>query len=224
MTEGAKPYNPLHEDELGKAVTRELESRPLSPLPPNAFLGTGLYALYFHGTHPAYADLVGTEVPIYVGKAEAGSGRHGRLEDPTASNRLFRRMCKHAASIEASENLRLSDFACRYLVMSDAWIVLGEQGLLRSYQPLWNLVITGFGNNPPGAGRMRQVASRWDTMHPGRDKHRTERPPNPKSEADLIAVAKEAVLAGRAKQPISEHLLTDENVADDDASSGRLPV
>ncbi|NEK66135.1 MAG: Eco29kI family restriction endonuclease, partial [Xanthomonas perforans] len=35
--------------------------------------GSGVYAIYYHGDHPAYAAVSGTETPIYVGKADPKS-------------------------------------------------------------------------------------------------------------------------------------------------------
>lgn len=43
-----------------------------------------------------------------------------------------------------------------------------ESALIRTYQPLWNCNIDGFGNHDPGSGRYNQERSEWDTLHPGR--------------------------------------------------------
>ena len=40
--------------------------------------------------------------------------------------------------------------------------------LIETYQPLWNRVIDGFGNNDPGVRRATQFRSPWDVLHPGR--------------------------------------------------------
>ncbi len=81
---------------------------------------------------------------------------------------LFRRLKEHAESIKNSENLEISDFQCRYLVVDDIWIPLGESLLIARFSPVWNKLIDGYGNHDPGSGRYNQMRSRWDTLHPGR--------------------------------------------------------
>ena len=87
-------------------------------------------------------------------------------------------------SIATTENLKTADFHCRYLVSDDIWIPLGESLLIESFQPLWNVLIEGFGIHTPGAGRKKQVRSKWDTIHPGRSLA-SDLPPNPKTGAEL---------------------------------------
>ncbi|MBO9325413.1 MAG: Eco29kI family restriction endonuclease [Roseiflexus sp.] len=83
--------------------------------------------------------------------------------------RVFRRFLReHALSIEQAEDLNLTDFRCRYLVVDDIWIPLAETLLIEMYQPVWNTIVSGFGNHVPGKGRHRQQRSAWDTLHPGR--------------------------------------------------------
>jgi len=64
--------------------------------------------------------------------------------------------------------LDIEDFHCRYLVVEDIWIPLGESLLVAKFAPLWNNLIDGFGNHDPGSGRYNQARSRWDVLHPGR--------------------------------------------------------
>jgi len=97
---------------------------------------------------------------------------------------LFKRLNEHKDSIAATKNLEIEDFHCRYLVADDIWIPLGESLLIESFQPLWNVLIEGFGIHTPGAGRKKQVRSKWDTLHPGRGLS-AELPPNPKTSAEL---------------------------------------
>jgi hypothetical protein len=40
--------------------------------------------------------------------------------------------------------------------------------LIENFQPVWNVVIDGFGNKTPGARRATQYRSPWDVLHPGR--------------------------------------------------------
>ena len=161
-----RAYNPRSVDELGRNEARALMEYPADALPPTeAFDGAGVYSLHYTGAFPAYAA-IGLDVPIYVGKADPPGRRQGRTQASTAV--LHRRRQEHAESIEAATNLDLSDFRCRWLVLDPVWVGLTEQVLLAQYQPLWNVVVDGFGNHDPGAGRRNQRRSRWDTLHPGR--------------------------------------------------------
>ena len=188
-----EPYNPLSEDSLSESLRRKLEEQPLLPCPPPAFRGAGLYALYYVGNLAIYAALKQHDppAPIYVGKAEAGSSSYGRPNSGTEATKLLDRIKEHARSIrQATENLRIEDFQVRYLVLNDAWIVLGESALLQAYYPvLWNTFVTGFGSNAAGADR-KNGRSIWDTLHGGRPRAR-RLPPNrsyTQGEADQLVV------------------------------------
>jgi len=65
-------------------------------------------------------------------------------------------------------NIEVPDFEYRSLVVDDVWIPLGENMLIETFKPLWNLVVPGFGNNPTGGPRSGQSVSFWDILHPGR--------------------------------------------------------
>jgi hypothetical protein len=109
------------------------------------------------------------EMPIYVGKAVPKGARKGGFGiDATPGTVLHDRLAEHSESIENSENLRLSDFYCRYLAVDDIWIPLGENLLIETFSPLWNRVIDGFGNHDPGKGRHQGKIPAWDVLHPGR--------------------------------------------------------
>ncbi|WP_196462459.1 Eco29kI family restriction endonuclease [Streptomyces spinoverrucosus] len=153
---------------MSEDLRRALEARPKVGLADlRSFQGAGLYALYYRGAFPIYAPLRGTNVPLYVGKAEAGNSSYG---DPPNERlpKLYKRIDKHRASIKEADNLSVADFDVRYLLLDDVWIVLGERALLRAYSPvLWNTLLTGFGSNPAGRARTNP-RSYWDTMHPGR--------------------------------------------------------
>lgn len=169
-------YNPLDKLRLGESVAKALLGQPVLPLPPGeAFAGAGVYAIYYSGNFPTYRTLAERnrndrwEAPIYVGKAVppgARKGGYGLGEAP--GEVLLRRLREHAESIEQTENLDLADFRCRYLVVDDIWIPLGESLLITTFSPLWNHQIEGFGIHDPGRGRYNQQRSPWDTVHPGR--------------------------------------------------------
>jgi hypothetical protein len=81
---------------------------------------------------------------------------------------LFNRLKEHAESVSLVENLNVADFYCRFLVVEDIWIPLGESLLIAKFTPVWNRMIDGFGNHDPGAGRYAGMRPRWDVLHPGR--------------------------------------------------------
>lgn len=166
-------FNPLALEIVGHNLRDGLEDRPrirLDRLPTSK--GAGLYALYYIGDLDLYRALSGTDVPVYVGKAEAGNSSYGDAPDETQP-RLYKRITeKHAKSIrEVADNrgnIAPSDFEVRHILLEDVWIVLGERALLRAYAPvLWNTLMPGFGANPPGTAR-KNARSIWDTIHPGR--------------------------------------------------------
>lgn len=170
-----KPYNPLEKVHLGASVADALLTSPLISMGAlEQFSGAGIYAIYYSGSFPAYSKLAevnqtqGAVIPIYVGKAIPEGGRKGLTALTSRPSRvLFRRLNEHAESIR-STNLDLADFTCRYLVVDDIWIPLGESLLIARFSPLWNVFLDGFGNHDPGRGRYQGLAPKWDVLHPGR--------------------------------------------------------
>ncbi len=169
------PYNPLDKKNLGISVADAMLARPVSPLTPgDRFLGAGIYAIYYVGDFPSYAPVAERnhdgrfEAPIYVGKAIPAGARRGGGLGVTTGPVLFRRLNEHAQSIAQAENLELSDFSCRYLVVDDIWIPLGESLLIEKFAPIWNSTVEGFGNHDPGSGRYNSQKPPWDVVHPGR--------------------------------------------------------
>ena len=186
------PFNPLDKHNLGIAVRDALLKKPVVSLPPERFRGAGVYALYYLDGFKPYDRLAqenrsgNWSLPIYVGEAvPPGSrkGGHGLGADP--GEVLWRRLKEHARSIEQAENLRIEDFRCRYLVVDDIWIPLGESLLIETFNPLWNRLLDGFGNHDPGKRRYNQIRSAWDVLHPGRPwAHKCAQ--NPKTAEDYI--------------------------------------
>ena len=173
--EGSKVFNPLDKLNLGKSVSAAILSQPVIPLQElQKFVGAGVYALYYRGAFPLYAPIAKaneTEFvqPIYAGKAVPEGARKGNsILDSLSGSDLYRRLNEHKNSINAVNNLRIEDFYCRYLIVDDIWIPLGESVLIQQTQPLWNSVVDGFGNHDPGGGRKNQQRSPWDVLHPGR--------------------------------------------------------
>lgn len=180
-----RPFNPLDKKNLGISVAEALiaeATEPLGEIEP--FEGAGVYAIFYRGDFSAYAPLAATNrrdftTPIYVGKAVPAGARKGGLGlDANPGQVLYKRLREHADSIrqvqeESSRRghlhqLRLEHFFCRYLLVDDIWIPLGEAMLIEQFQPIWNRLIDGFGNHDPGKGRYNGQRSAWDTLHPGR--------------------------------------------------------
>lgn len=171
------PYNPLDKKNLGVSVAEALLSRDSVPLASlKRFKGAGIYAIYYTGDFEVYRSLSQInkrgklKVPIYVGKAvPAGARKGGFGLDSKPTTALYSRLVEHAESIDLATNLKLGDFYCRYLVVDDIWIPLGESLLIANFSPLWNTLIDGFGNHDPGKGRYEGLCPRWDMLHPGRE-------------------------------------------------------
>ncbi|MBE6950580.1 MAG: Eco29kI family restriction endonuclease [Ruminococcaceae bacterium] len=171
-----KPFNPLDKRHLGASAANALLESPICPLPPEPFIGAGVYAIYYKGEFPAYellSELNKDErylYPIYVGKAvPEGARKGGQGDDVDPGKALYKRLNEHAKSIQAVENLDLSDFRCRFLSVDDIWIPLAESMLIERFKPVWNRVLDGFGNHDPGKGRHKGKMPLWDCLHPGRE-------------------------------------------------------
>jgi len=195
------PYNPLDKRNLGVSVADALLARPVVDLPPpDRFIGAGIYAIYYAGDFAPYAPISSANAkgnfgkPIYVGKAvPAGARKGGFGLDADPGTVLYNRLAEHAQSIkQASTNLNLADFKCRYLVVDDIWIPLGESLLIQMFTPIWNHVVDGFGNHDPGGGRYNQQRSPWDMIHPGRS-WAEKCQPNLKTEDQIIASITDAL-------------------------------
>jgi len=172
------PFNPLDKRNLAASVAQALlGSQPYEMDHLNAFVGAGIYAIYYCGSFKPY-QVIGAQnrdkanplQPIYVGKAvPAGARKGAAVSTPASSKALFNRLNEHVESIQAAKStLRLEDFVCRYLVVDDIWIPLGESLMIATFAPVWNTIIDGFGNHDPGKGRYQGLRPRWDVVHPGR--------------------------------------------------------
>lgn len=168
-------YNPLDKKNLGASVAEALLLRRPQPLGSvTTARGAGIYAIYYVGDFPLYASISARNLrakfkaPNYVGKAVPEGARKGTAtRNNNSTSVLTRRLKEHADSIKSTD-LRVEDFFCRYLVVDDIWIPLGESLLIAKLCPLWNSVIDGFGNHDPGRGRYQGMRPRWDVLHPGR--------------------------------------------------------
>ncbi len=165
--------------ELVKDAVRFFNGTPIHIIPPpDTFLGTGVYALYYTGQNPLYqryAELnrLAYNYPIYIGKAVPKGWRQARISDSTInqSRELYNRLREHTRSITVGADLSIEEFMCRFVIFEDEssdMISTIEAALIKLSQPLWNVALDGFGNHDPGRGRYEQAKSDWDIIHPGR--------------------------------------------------------
>lgn len=169
------PFNPLDKLHLGESVAQAMLRQPATPMADLVgFEGAGIYAIYYRGNFSAYEAIARKNVrqnaivPIYVGKAVPKGTRKGGVLEKKPGKVLFNRLTQHRRSIEEARNLDIADFHCRFLIVDDIWIPLGESLLIAKFNPLWNKLIDGFGNHDPGKGRHAGLRPRWDVLHPGR--------------------------------------------------------
>jgi hypothetical protein len=165
--------------EMVKDAIRFLNGTPVRSIPPSeSFFGAGVYAFYYTGDHPPYAEVkkrnrLEYSCPIYVGKAVPRGWRQSRVSGIAAGQgrELHSRIREHSRTIDIADSLSLDDFKCRFVIFEDiASDMIGtvEAALIKLKQPLWNTTVDGFGNHTPGKGRFGQAKSDWDVIHPGR--------------------------------------------------------
>lgn len=169
-------FDPLSRESLAASAGRELLAQPRHRLDTGfeAFPGVGLFALYYTGEFEPYRVVSGTDTPLYIGFVTA---RRLELDGDVDGPALWYRLRDAIGTLLQAEShgresgephVELADFECRLLVLDSLWVQLASRWLIRTLKPLWNAVLTGFGNHLPG--RLRQMAHRsaWDEFHPGR--------------------------------------------------------
>jgi len=163
-------YDPMDTEHVTAAICHELERQPLIPLDPLVarFDGSGLYAVYYDGeTVLMYRPLAGRAIPVYVGQALSHNSATGAaVRQPRP---LWERVRDHHASVDGSD-LPAAEFGVRMLRLPDVHADLGENGLRVFYRPVWNAILTGFGGHEQGSSTRRGARSKWDTVHPGRNR------------------------------------------------------
>ncbi|MDD3470661.1 MAG: Eco29kI family restriction endonuclease [Thermoguttaceae bacterium] len=119
------PFNPLDKCNLAESVAEAMLERPISKLPPDPFIGAGIYAIYYVGDFPLYRKIAKLNQgqkfaqPIYVWKAVPAGVRKGGFglgDEPGQA--LYKRLCDHAKSIEEAKNLA-GEFFCGQFSMID---------------------------------------------------------------------------------------------------------
>ena len=110
--------------ELIKDAVRFFNGTPVHIMPPpEAFQGTGIYALYFTGKlgiYEKYFELnrLSYNYPIYVGKAVPKGWRQSRVADnpENQSRELYNRLKEHSRNITFGRGLNQNDFMCRFVI------------------------------------------------------------------------------------------------------------
>jgi len=169
---------------IALALLRQ-ERQPLEGL--SKFYGSGIYALYYTGSFPAYRPVARKDTPLYVGKADpkVPSAATAKEQGMTLCNRLY----AHLKSIGHARNLAVKDFDCRWVVVKSAWQGTAETYLIDRFRPVWNNevgICFGFGKHGDDPKTRSNTRSPWDTLHPGRPWAMSDgNVPNPRGEEEI---------------------------------------
>jgi hypothetical protein len=165
-------FDPSNPNVAGRIIGITMIAQPRKLLSNiERFYGSGVYALYYNGDFPPYADISKREHPIYVGKADPAEPSSKTAFEQ--GDRLSNRLSDHRKNIaKATTTLRLEDFEYRALVVQTGWQTAAENYLIHLFKPIWNSEINiayGLGKHGDDPGTRSNLRSPWDTMHPGRD-------------------------------------------------------
>jgi len=173
-------FDPTNPETAGRLVALALIAQDKVPLARIArTYGSGVYAIYYQGDHPAYAAVTRTETPIYVGKAdpkmpdartsrEQGPQLYGRLAD---HRRMIKTVGEYASKNSLPHPLKIDDFLCRRLVCATNAQLVAERHLIGTFKPIWNNevgICWGISKHGDAAKTRANKRSPWDVMHPGR--------------------------------------------------------
>jgi Eco29kI restriction endonuclease len=164
-------FDPSNPKVVGRFVALAMvaqDRHPLADIP--KFYGSGVYAIYYTGSFPAYRPISGTETPIYVGQASPSVSNARTPIDQGA--KLCGRLSDHRKNIgKAANSLNLADFEFRSLVVQSGWETAAEDYLIHLFRPIWNSetnILYGIGKHGDSATTRANKRSPWDTLHPGR--------------------------------------------------------
>jgi hypothetical protein len=182
--------DPSDPEVIGKLIADTLVVQPRHKLSEvGKFYGSGVYAVYYNGSFPAYDLITLTDKPIYVGKADPATS--DAVNPSSQGVRLWGRLQDHRKTISrATTTLDIEDFDCRFLVVKSAWQGTAEIYLINRFQPVWNNevgICYGFGKHGDSAKTRSNTRSPWDTVHPGRRWAGQGNKPNPLSADQIIA-------------------------------------
>lgn len=180
IQEPGASFDPANPDTAGRLVALALIAQDKVPLARIArTYGSGVYAIYYLGDHPAYSAAARTETPIYVGKAdpksadahtsrEQGPQLYGRLAD---HRRMIKTVGEYATAHDLPHPLSVDDFLCRRLVCATNAQLVAERHLISTFKPIWNIevgICWGISKHGDAATTRANKRSPWDVMHLGR--------------------------------------------------------
>ncbi len=209
-------FDPSNPSTTGRLVVLALLAQDRVPLERiGKTYGSGIYAIYYDGKHPLYAPVVGTETPVYVGKAdpkavdaasprEQGPQLWGRLHD---HRKAIRTVEHYAIDNDMKPRLSVGEFTCRRLVCATNAQLVAEKHLIGLFRPIWNNETKrcwGISKHGDSAKTRSNKRSPWDVIHPGRKWANEEKLVN--------AMAPDVIAAGMA-----EHFAQHPPFADRDA-------
>ncbi len=164
-------YDPLRRENLGRSVLWALTSgEPIRMDRVRSFNGCGIYAIYYAGDHELYAPISGSfEVPIYVGKSNPEGGRKGvEVAEAWAGTPLWKGLSTHRRKLKAAADFELEDFYVRYLPADDLFTPMAERLMIQDLQPVWNVILEGFGVTPQGGPcQAEPMRPKWHEVHTG---------------------------------------------------------
>ncbi|RKH36680.1 Eco29kI family restriction endonuclease [Corallococcus sicarius] len=198
IREPAQVFDPARPSTAGRLVALALLAQPKYPLADIArFYGSGVYAIYYKGIHPAYQAISQTETPIYIGKADPQSSEADTPRDQ--GDRLSGRLRDHRKSIRTVQEyaepqnlpnpLKIHDFEYRRLVVASNAQMAAERYLIKIFKPVWNdefKICWGISKHGDAASTRSNKRSPWDTMHPGRLWALDEKLKDKKSAAQIV--------------------------------------
>ena len=96
-------FDPADPKAIGRMVSIALLAQPLVALGDvQPAYGSGVYAIYYRGTHPLYEGISRSETPIYVGKADPANDDASTTREQGA--KLTARLLEHAGTIGTAED------------------------------------------------------------------------------------------------------------------------
>lgn len=168
----ASIFDPTDPNTAGRVVALTLvaqDRHSLAAIPD--FYGAGVYAIYYKGDFAPYANLSGTDHPIYVGKADPDNP--AAKDAVSQGTKLSGRLNEHAKSIrKAISTLSIDDFECRFLIVQTGFQKSAEDYLINFFKPIWNSetkICFGLGKHGDSSETRGNKRSPWDTLHPGRE-------------------------------------------------------
>ncbi|MEV4531602.1 Eco29kI family restriction endonuclease [Streptosporangium sp. NPDC049304] len=162
-------FDPLRRENLARSVQWALESSPAVRLDQIPDLDhEGIYALYYAGDHTLY-QLISSrlcETPLYVSLAYSTPSWGYAQAAPATGRALRSKLRRHRKTLDLCADLNTWDFYVRYLLLDNLFASEAVGLMIDDHQPLWNVVLGGFGNFAPGSAR-RGPRSVWHELHSG---------------------------------------------------------